>query len=534
MNALFHSTGSLGQTATNFPKKRKKIVKTTRLIAGCGGACFLLLSSMGCGGYAKNSKDGVAILTANKTSMTIGDTVQLDASASVYQSVSWTINGSTLDECGTSDICSLQLNTEGTFEIGIIAKADSTATTSLIVKVVPSSKTSAKGAETFSSTTSSSSSASSTVSGFIGTTGKLTYIEMKQDGVNSVDGLSMGWDIQVSPDNKSVYVSSIGESAIAVFSRNEITGALSYVEVKKNGIGGTTGLSQIYGLAVSPDNKSVYGNTYQNDGIVVFSRNTSTGALNYIEAQTDGVGGVDGLDGSWALTVSPDSKFVYAVGQYDDAVSVFSRNTTTGALTYVEMQKNGVGGVNGLDGARSVVVSPDNKFVYTAGTASSAVSVFSRNESTGTLTYIEVKSGISGLSGVESVTVSADNKSVYAAGGSLDSIVVFSRNTTTGALTYVETKQDGVGGVDGLDLAQAVIVSPDNKHVYAIGWGDSAVAVFSRNETTGALTYVEMKQDGVGGVDGMNYPRKLAISPDNKHVYAVGSGENAIAAFSRE
>ena len=80
--------------------------------------------------------------------------------------------------------------------------------------------------------------------------------------------------------------------------------------------------------------------------------------LTFVEVQRDGVGGVGGLGRAISVTVSPDGRHVYAAGQFDDAVVVFSRNSTTGALTFVEVQKDGVGGVDGLDGASSVTGQP--------------------------------------------------------------------------------------------------------------------------------------------------------------------------------
>ena len=73
-----------------------------------------------------------------------------------------------------------------------------------------------------------------------------------------------------------------------------------------------------------------------------------------------------------------------------------------------------------------------------------------------------------------------------------------------GELTFVEVHKDGDGGMDGLDQAFSVTVSPDGKHLYAAGFADSAVAVFSRDSTTGELTFVEVQKDDVGGVDGLN------------------------------
>ena len=76
-------------------------------------------------------------------------------------------------------------------------------------------------------------------------------------------------------------------------------------------------------------------------------------------------------------TSSPDGKHIYAGSLYDDAVAVFSRNSTTGALTFVEFHKDKVGGVDGLDGVESVTVSPDGKNLYAAATTGDAVAVFS-------------------------------------------------------------------------------------------------------------------------------------------------------------
>ncbi|MFL2784471.1 MAG: lactonase family protein, partial [Dehalococcoidia bacterium] len=222
----------------------------------------------------------------------------------------------------------------------------------------------------------------------------------------------------------------------------------------------------------------------------------------------------------------------------DNAVAVFSRNSSTGALTYVEMQKDAVNGVDGLNGAMHVTVSSDGKHVYVAGRSDNAVAVFSRNSSTGTLTYVEMQkdgvNGVDGLNGANSVTVSPDGNHVYTTGFVDDAVAVFSRNSSTGALTYVEMQNDGVNGVDGLGNAIHVTVSPDGRHVYAAGGFDNAVAVFSRNSSTGALTYVEMQKDGLNGVDGLENAIHVTVSSDGKHVYAAGYHDAAVAVFSRD
>ncbi|MDM8521775.1 tandem-95 repeat protein [Desulfococcaceae bacterium HSG8] len=364
----------------------------------------------------------------------------------------------------------------------------------------------------------------------------LTFVEMQQDGPFGADGLGGAISVAVSPDGIYVYAAGYSDNAVAVFSRNASTGELTYMGKEKDGSGSVDGLWGATSVTVSPDGSHVYVTGLFDNSVAVFRRWFTGSRLNYIETHKDGENSVDGLSQAMSVTVSPDGKNIYAAGYNDDAIAVFSRNAGTGRLTYVEVQKNGSGGVNGLNGASSVTVSPDNKHVYAAGEGDSAVAVFSRNETTGELTYIEKQSngfgGVDGLLRARSVTVSPDGKNVYAAGEGDGAVAVFSRNETTGELTYVEMQKDGVNGVDGLWGAWSVTVSLDGSYVYAAGYNDDAIAVFSRNAGTGELIYVEMQRDGFDGVDGLRNPRSVTVSPDGSSIYAAGYNDNAVAVFA--
>ncbi len=365
----------------------------------------------------------------------------------------------------------------------------------------------------------------------------LTFVEMQKDGVNGVDGLNGTFSVTVSPDGAHVYAAGTFDDAIAAFSRNATTGALTFVEVKKDGVDGVDGLNGAYSVAVSPDGAHVYAASTIDNAVAVFSRNATTGALTFVEVKKDGVDGVDGLANAVSVTVSPNGASVYVAGLNDQAVAVFSRNAATGALTFVEVVKDNVGGVDGIQQPTSVTVSPDNMHVYTTGIAlNDGLAVFSRNTTTGELTFVELKrdgvGGVDGLSLARSVVVSPNGQHVYVAAQADSAVAVFSRNTTTGALTFVEAKKDGIGGVDGLFGAFSVKVSPDDQDVYVAGSSDNAVAAFSRNPTTGALTFVEMEKDGIGGVDGLDHIQSVAVSPDSNHVYTGSQLDDAVAVFS--
>ncbi|MBX9254023.1 beta-propeller fold lactonase family protein [Desmonostoc muscorum CCALA 125] len=364
----------------------------------------------------------------------------------------------------------------------------------------------------------------------------LNFVEVQKNNTNGVDGLGGSFFTAISPDGKFLYASGYDDSAVVVFERNQETGQLTFVEVQKDDTSGVDGLGSAEALALSPDGKFLYVPGYGDSALAVFERDEQTGKLTFVEVQKDDTNGVDGLANATSVTVSPDGKYLYATGYGDSAVAVFERDKLTGKLTFVEVQKDDTNGVDGLAGALFVTVSPDGKFLYAAGADESAVSVFERDEQTGKLTFVEVQkddtNGVDGLAAVNSVTVSPDGKFLYAAGFGDSALAVFERDEQTGKLTFVEVQKDDINGVDGLNAATSVTVSPDGKYLYATGYYDSAVAVFERNQETGELTFVEVQKDDTDGVDGLAAATSVTVSPDGKHLYASGSYDSAVTVFS--
>ena len=366
------------------------------------------------------------------------------------------------------------------------------------------------------------------------------FYEVQKDGVGGVDGIDTPYGVAVSPDGKHVYAASSTDDAVTVFSKSGV-GALTFVETHKDDaqVGGTIdGLNGAKRLAVAPDGNHLYIPSLTDDALVVFSRNSSTGALTYVETHKNGVSGVSGLDGAFEVSVSPDNNHVYVAGSADDMIAVFSRNTTTGALTFVEVQQDGIGGVDGLNGVRSVAVAPDGNHVYAASAVDDAIAVFSRNSSTGALTYVEMQQdgvgGVDGLNGAYGICISADNNHVYVVGSTDDAIAGFSRNTGTGGLTYLEShKDDSQGGtMNYLNVPRSVAISNDGNYVAVISSSDDALTIFSRTVASGLLTFKEEFKDGIGGVDGLDGGRNLVFGTDDYNIFVVSSTDNAVGVFT--
>ncbi|MFN6464896.1 MAG: beta-propeller fold lactonase family protein [Nostoc sp. DedVER02] len=312
---------------------------------------------------------------------------------------------------------------------------------------------------------------------------------------------------------------------------------LNFVEVQKNGINGVDGLDGSFSTTISPDGKFLYASGYDDSAVAVFERNLQTGKLSLVEVQKDNTDGVDGLANPEDLTISPDGKFLYIPGYGDSAVAVFERNLQTGKLSFVEVKKDDTDGVDGLGGVAAVTISPDGKFLYTSASDDSAVAVFERNLQTGKLSFVEVKKddtdGVDGLGGSFFTAISPDGKFLYTSASDDSAVAVFERNLQTGKLSFVEVKKDDTDGVDGLAKVSSVTLSPDGKFLYAAGFGDLAVAVFERNLQTGKLSFVEVQKDDTDGIDGLSGVTHLTVSRDGKYLYASGLGDSAVAVFER-
>jgi len=361
--------------------------------------------------------------------------------------------------------------------------------------------------------------------------GELTFVEAFTDGQDGVDGLDFPYSATVSDDGACVYVTGYSDDAVAVFTRDSATGQLTFVGAWKDGVGGVDGLDAAFAVAASPDRRHVYVAGSRDNALAVFAQDPATNALTFVQVVKTGIDGVSGLRGVRDVTVSPDGAHVYAAGNSDDAVAVFSRDAATGELTFIEAVKNGVGGVDGLDGAYSVVVSPDGRNVYAAGYISDALVAFTRDATTGRLTMLGVLKdgvdGVDGLNGARMASVSPDGRHVYTAGYSDNALAVFSRDDATGDLAFVQMLRDGDPGVDGLARAVSVAVSPDGLHVYAVGYSDQSVTALSRNATTGELTVTQLATDAGSG------PYSAVVSPDGRHVYATAVGGDVLTVFSR-
>lgn len=144
------------------------------------------------------------------------------------------------------------------------------------------------------------------------------------------------------------------------------------------------------------------------------------------------------------------------------------------------------------------------------------------------------KSTTPALDGAQDVCVSPDNKHVYVVGYNKDGISAFSRDAA-GDLTFIHALQDTSqgGSVPNMNTPRGVKCSPDGNNVYVCCSNSDSVVCFDRNATTGELTYNSSVKDNQGGVSGLNSARQMAISDNGNYLFCVASSSDAVAVFSR-
>lgn len=202
------------------------------------------------------------------------------------------------------------------------------------------------------------------------------FVQSFKDATN----LNGARGIVVSPDGTNLYVAALDGDRVTALSRNADgrVGAVLNSIVDGQFVGNppflfqVESLDEVFDLAISPDGRDLYVtslySTSGTDGALVrFRRDTTDGGrIRYGGAILDSGNslGADRLGEASGVAVSPDGQFVYVGAYRDDAVTVFSRNPSTGTLIEVVQEVSRAVPSPALGGPRLVAISPDGGVLY--------------------------------------------------------------------------------------------------------------------------------------------------------------------------
>lgn len=158
------------------------------------------------------------------------------------------------------------------------------------------------------------------------------------------------FDLDISPDGRSVYVAGNADHAVSLLRRapdGDLThgGCVEDLATTSGCAREAEGLNQVAYVVVAPDGDQVLTGSVGDNAVTTFDRgadNTLTGRACITDADdstascaTSG----EGLNGSFALALSPDGRSVYVGGYSDDAVAMLARKLSRPGLTLVTAKR---------------------------------------------------------------------------------------------------------------------------------------------------------------------------------------------------
>lgn len=181
--------------------------------------------------------------------------------------------------------------------------------------------------------------------------------------------------------------------------------------------------------------------------------------------------------------------------------------------------------------AHNVTISPNNQFLYVAsegipGAANGEVHAYSRDTTTGMLTARNV---ISGLDTCDAVVVSNDNRFLFAA--YTNAVEVMSIDQSTGAVTRIapvsafSTNNFGFGSGP-----HSIALHPNGQTLYTANINPSPgrVSVFRVDTNTGVLTELQPNPPPATGT----FPNYIAIHPNGLFLFTADQGPGALSRFA--
>ncbi len=343
------------------------------------------------------------------------------------------------------------------------------------------------------------------------------------------------WDLVASVD---VTLSDVTLSDVTVSGAAHATA--------QEGDGGVMNLGGAYAVTVSPDDKHVYVASWNIPEPAGFVRGPPAGSDRPLlpigpvtktvpRAATSGFSGiVVTSDGLQVLAVDPGFPG-------EDSLFVYDREPESGQLAF----RGSVDPPGSHDIAVAVACSNDGRSVYTAAFESSSVAIYTRTLSTGEVYGLRAlthgQGGITGLDGVEDVVVSTDDRHVYAASYRSAAVVTFDRDAASGDLTPRQVLRERSRGQDVFHGLHFVVPTPDGRRLVAGGPVTHRLIVLDRADDGSLSTAFVLDYDtttaaawGRHGRGAGPEPGRVAISPDSRSVYAALRGWDTVAVWRLE
>ncbi len=330
------------------------------------------------------------------------------------------------------------------------------------------------------------------------TTGALTQIGSP---VNTGFTVGMAFpDIAVDAASAHLYVASAGDAKVAGFAIQS-DGSLQALTGSPYAAG--AGASAI--PAFSPNGKFLYVMDRTANAVSGYAIQ-SDGSLVAIAGSPFSIGATPaGIAGPTWISFTPDGKWAY-VADTDgtDALSIFSVNATTGALTLLPGPTK-----QPEEHPQDLSIDSTGTHLYVPvanGTTPGAVDVYTINDTDGSLTFVGATGVPAGVTPVF-LDIAPNGKFAYVSSKAGAEVFEYSIDSSTGALTPLNPASVSTGAGS---LPQFITIDPSGKFGYTANEGTNNISEFAIDQTTGVLTPITGNTTIPAGVK----PIFVSISPE--------------------
>ena len=183
--------------------------------------------------------------------------------------------------------------------------------------------------------------------------------------------------VQVSPDNRFVFVSDLGLDEILSYRFDAAKGTLIPNDPPFAKLAPAAGPRH---AAFSPNGKFVYVVSELNSTVTAFTYDSTKGALKELQAVSTLPSDFHGRNDDAEITVHPNGKWLFASNRGHDTIAVFAVDPEKGTL-----RKTGEFPTGGKE-PRHFAIDPTGQFVLAENQNSNSIVVFRIDPATGSLT----------------------------------------------------------------------------------------------------------------------------------------------------
>lgn len=317
-------------------------------------------------------------------------------------------------------------------------------------------------------------------------TNKIELIHSYTQSVNGIDGLTGIVDMAFSNNDQCFYTTASKfiipfsqDGHLTSFRFNDTNGELNFVSVFDLHDTSNGDFTHPGSLEISLDDKYLYMLSSQADEVLIYEIDDITCEISFIEKMKGGTNGIPDLRRWSASKLSHDNKYLYIsawdnIAEPASSIILFEREDTTGFLTYKNSFINGTDGITGLDSPTSIDISNDGKYFYVSSSFLNTLVVFSIDQDTGDLFYIDSYRDDTNLWRPSSIQISPDQNYLVSNGTFSDSLVVFKRNKTDGTLTFDSVYFDNDNGFNWMQAIREIGFDHDG-YLYTTSALDHAI-----------------------------------------------------------